>query len=355
MFPELKNYLDDVESVAESTGEFLRKLNGARTRLRNAIEKSRQAVKDLKDDSKYFAQARNEIQKESLKVAKNTLVFNMRRAILTNNEFNEPPYRNALYRAIEDNDTYMFIRKGSGLSGGLKIDINMDKSGGRIHSWAAGIKAYRKVLDEEKEQKAKEKAKSKGKRYRKAPYNPISASRAWGRIFEGREGVNSKFQTTIRNRLELSGQVAPFWMLVNFGAIPMKSDRGGYPTPASTETNFVSDSEKEINEYIDRALIEARKRYYKLFEEYDAFINNEQERLLRLDELAQNIRLDRAQIRKLERQLGLEDKEINREKFEQVVQQVKKGILEKGRVDITASGSKKRTRISIGTIKEFYG
>ena len=134
MFSELNKYLDQVESTAESTGVFLRKLNGARTRLRNAIEKTQQSVKELRNDEKYFAEARTKIQKESLKVAKNILIFNMRHAILLNEEFNEPPYRNALYRAIEDNDTYFFRRVGSGLSGSLRLDINLDKSGGRFYS-----------------------------------------------------------------------------------------------------------------------------------------------------------------------------------------------------------------------------
>lgn len=353
MFPGLNDYLDEIENTVESTSNFLRKLNGARTRLKNAIEKAEQTIKDLKDEDKYFAGIKNEIQKDALKVAKSKLFFNAKHAYLVNEEFNEPPYRNALALAITDNDTYMFRRTGSGFSGMLKIDINLDKTAGRIYAWAAGIKAYRKILEKEKEQKAREKAQEKGKRYKKSIYNPILASKAWAGIFESRSGTFSKFQTTIRERLALSGSVAPFWMLLDKGVIPLKSDRGGYPTPTSTETNFVHDTEVEVQDLIDASLTEARKNYYQSIADYNEFLATEKNRLLSLDNLADNIRLDIREIRKLERMLESQEKEISRNKLEKAADSIRRGLLTKGTIDITAKGSKKRTRLSVSTLTEY--
>lgn len=353
MFPELVNKLNEIDQIREPTGEFLRKLNGSRTALRNHLEKAKTSINEKEAERAYFVDTIAKLQKESLKMAKSTVKFNLLNAILSNDEFDEPPYRNSINRAIAKDNAYTFVKTGDGVETFLKIKIDLNRTAGHLPSWAKGIKAYRKILDDEKKRKREEKKKKSGKKRMKAiVYNPLSASRAWAHIYNSREGSQTKFQVTVRNRLELSGALAPFWSIIDKGEpLAMSSNRGGYATPVPVETGFVHDSEKTVNDYIDRQLIAKRKEYQDLLASYREFIKKGYEKLAELDAMAEEIRFDLKVVRKMERELGLVDKDISRTKFEKAVQLVREGLKTTGRFTISGSGGG-RVTVAAKAIKE---
>lgn len=354
-FTDLRAELDDLEATAEATSEFLKVLNGARTRLKNTLTKAEADINDAKNrGEKYFSKERDRIEKESLSVVKGFLKFNLLNAILSNDEFDEPPYRNALDLAIRKKDTYTFVRVGKGFEGTLKVRINLNKTAGRLQSWARGIKAFRKQLEDEKRTKRKEAAKKKGKKnIRKIEYNPIRASMAWAGIYARREGTFSTFHMTVRSRLELSGAVAPFWQIIDQGEpLSMSSNRGGFPTPTPQPTHFVHDTEKQANDYIDRQVIASRVEFLESFADVKKAVEEETARLSRLDAMAEQIRLDLKVVRNLEKQLGLEKSDINRTKLERQVQLIRQGVITTGRIEV--SGKKgKRVRPTVASIRRY--
>lgn len=354
-FTELGKFLDEIEETAESTARFLRTLNGARTRLRNALEKANLALKDAaKGGDRYFAQQRSSIQKESLSIVKGLLKFELLNSILTNHEFDEPVYKEVLDKAIRRDETYTFVKVGSGFQGTLKVRINLNKTAGRLQSWASGIKKYRKILEEEKEKKRRQAAKKKGKqRIRRIPYNPIKASKAWRRIFSQRAPTSGEFFDTISSRLELSGAEAPFWQIIDQGEpLAMSSNRGGFPTPTPQPTHFVKNTEKLANEYLDRQVIASRAKYIEEIQELRDIVDKETLRLEKLDGMAEAIRLDIKDVRKLERQLQVENVDRNRSKLENAVQLIRQGVLTTGRL-LLKTGQGKTRSILVEKIRRY--
>lgn len=342
MFKGILDYVNELENTAESTSAFLRKLNGARTRVRNSIVKSEESVKSMKNEERYVAKLKPEIIKEGLKNAKIILETSVLEAIRENYEFSEPQYRNALFHAIKDNDTYIIRSSGSGFKSTIKIDINLDRTAGRLDRWATGIKAYRRELEVKIPRKNDKKKKQKTA--------AMNASRAWAKIFDNRGNPLSKFAVTVRRRLELSGAVAPFWQLLDKGKVSMASDRGGYPTPINRRTNFLDKAEKSTNTFISNIFKNEKQKYSQLFKDYDAYLVDARGILIRLDELADQIRLDLKIIRGLEKSMGLEIADIDRNKLEKQVQLIRRELLTGGRINVGIPG--KRKTLSVETIKE---
>lgn len=339
MFPGLKDYLDEVESTVESTGAFLHKLNGARTRLKHAIAKSNEQVKLMKDERKYVAGLKPQIMKDAIKVSKDILFNNTLTALRTNKEFDDPVYREPLFEAIESNDTYLVRMTGTGFSSRVSVDINLDKTAGRLNMWAAAVKAVRANLNIRIPRRG-------SKDFDKSA---LAASSAWRRYFTSK---SQEWYDTIEARLQASAKLAPFWSILNFGTVSLASDRGGYPTPKNRNTNFVDKAEKEIKSAVAGFFDTAREEHKILFDNYNKFLDEALAIQARLDDMADEIRLDLKAVRSLERQLGLDIEQINRNKLEKAVELIRKGLLTKGQVDITARGSRRRVRPSVSTIRE---
>lgn len=337
MFPELRDYLDEVEATAESTGQFLRRLNGARTRLRNAIAKSNEQVKLMKDERKYVAQLKPQIIKDARKISKDILFNKTLEAIRTNKEFDNPVYRQPLFETIESDETYLVRTTGSGFSSRISVDINLDRTAGRLNMWSAAIKAVRNELGVVVPRRD-------SKNYEK---RAIAASMAWRRLY-----TTGQTDETIESRLAIAAKPAPFWPIINFGTTSLASDRGGFPTPKNKPTNFVDKAEKEIKSAVLGLFDAAKENYQTLFNDYNKFLEDALAIQERLDKIAEGIRLDLAAVRRLERELGVEIEQINRNKLEKAVELIRKGLLTSGRVDITATGSRRRVRPSVSTIRE---
>jgi hypothetical protein len=340
MFDNLRRYIDEVESTAESTREFINKLNGAIRRQTNAIEKAEAQIKLMRDERKYVAGIKPQIQKDALKLSKDILFNNVLKALRTNKEFDEEVYRLRLFEAVEDNDTYIVRITGTGFESRVAVDVLLDKSAGRLNMWAAAIKAVRSELGVVIPRKD-------AKRYRKAA---IRASLAWRRLYE-----SGAYISTVQKRLAAAAKTAPFWSILNFGTPPvgaMSSDRGGFSTPKNRPTNFVDSAEREISSAVAGLFDTARENYYTLFEQYNSFLEEALISQQRLRDLAEEIRLDRGVVRQLERKYNIEVDRQNRNSLEKAVDLVRKGIKTQGKISILTTSGKRRV-LSAGVIKEF--
>jgi hypothetical protein len=343
MFGDLKDYINELETAAESTREFLNKLNGARRRLSNSIEKSEEQVKLMRNETKYVASLKADIRSQAIQIAKDELFVTARKATQTNQEFDDPQYRQALFSAIENDDTYVVRMSGSGFNSRISIDMDLNRTAGRLNMWASAIKTARRFLGIKT-------PRSNDKNYQK---KALQASRAWAGIYRDGGGAGSTFSKTVEARLSASPKTAPFWQILNNGTPPsLASDRGGYPTPKNKETNFQNKAEENTNSRLRNIFVNLKKSYDILFENYQTAIEEATAKLVTLNELADEIRLDLQTVRRLEHELGLVREDISRNKLEKGVQLIREGVLKGGKLDITAEGSRKRKRLSIETIKE---
>jgi len=341
MFNDVLDYTKQLQSSAETTQAFLYRLRGGRTRLINKIIKAEESTKLMSDETKYVASLKPQIKLDALQATKDTLFAKAVQAIRENYEFNAEPYQKALFLAIEDNDTYRIDIRGSGFESTISVDINLDKTAGRLNMWGSAVKAARRELGIKTPNK-------NNKNYQKLA---DQASRAWAGIFSAR---GEKFLKTVQTRLKLSARPAPFWQILDKGTVPLSSDRGGYPTPTNTNTNFVFESEHSVNEYFKNYIFKLKIDYQKLFSQYERFLEEAQTRLLELNEMIDEISLDVKKTNQLRKRLEeIYKGDIDSNKLEKAVQLVREGLLTKGKVELTAKGSKSRVRPSISVIKEY--
>lgn len=352
MFEDTLKYIRELEQTAESTSAFLSKLRGARRRLINKMNKAEESIKEQKNVDAFVTKILPQVEKAVLKEAPDVLKGSILEAIRTNHEFDWTSYKRALAGAANDKDIYYLVNLGGvGWNKRFSFIVDLKKSAGSLEDWANGIKRYRRILEERKREKIRESAKKKGKKRpaRFPKYDPIKASKAWAGIFEGRND-SGVFSTTIRNRLQLSGRKAPFWQLLNFGAVSMTSDRGGYPTPQGEPTNFILKTETILQEQAENLLRLQQEKYEKLIDDYRKNIDEAEEVLESLESLIERIRLEVKQVRQLEKEFGEDLQYIDSNKFERAVQLIREGLLKTGRVELTLSGSGKRIRPTVSRL-----
>lgn len=340
MFEDVLDYTKELEKSVESTSQFLRKLRGGRRRLINKMKKADEQVALMKNVDRYVESIIPAIQKEVAKNAADVLQGSMLEAIRGSHEFDWPTYRKALFLAAEDQDTYKIYNLGGrGWNKRLTFTINLDASAGRLEAWSRGIKLYRKDL--------KVKVPRKGSKKRET--SALQASRAWGGIF-GNRSVNNIFQKTIRARLNYSGAVAPFWQLLDKGVVPMSSDRGGYPTPRNEPTNFVHKAQLTMEDFTKNVLKNEKILYEKLFRDFNKFRDDADIQLERINSLVDKISLDLQVMKRVNQEFDSVMKYIDSTKLEKAVQLIREGLLTGGRVELTATGSRKRIRPSVSKI-----
>lgn len=345
MFKGVLDYTKQLEIGADFTQAFLYKLRGGRRRVINSITKAEEQVKFARNETKYVASLKPKIQKEAIKFAKEALFISTINALKKRQEFDIPLYRKPLFESIADNDTYKIRSRGSGFNSIISVNINLDATAGRLNMWGSAIKIARKILGV--------KVPTKRSSEKKRTATALQASRAWAGIYDKRGGKNKgKYDETIKLRLSKSSKPAPFWELLDKGALPMPSDRGGYPTPNNLPLNFVDKTEKEINTAISRLFLDKKEEYKGLFIDFDVFMQEAQERLIRLNEMVDKVSLNVRITKQLERELGLEEQDISRNKLEKAVQLIREGLITGGRINITAKGSRKRRGLSVNIIKE---
>jgi hypothetical protein len=126
----------------------------------------------------------------------------------------------------------------------------------------------------------------------------------------------------------------------------MSSNRGGYATPKNEKTNFIHKAEETINNNITTAFKQEIDKYRRLFTDYQVYLEEAQARMIKLDTLANEIRLDVRENRRLEKQLGVELNDKSRNKLEKQVQLIRRGLLTVGRISIGGR------RYSVSRIRE---
>jgi hypothetical protein len=331
MFRSVLDYVRTLENTAESTKAFLYRVRGGRRRLTNKIIKAEEGVKLLKSPEKYIRSIIPALTEEILSAAKNNLAGKAIEAIRENYEFDNELYTTALFDAIDDNETYKVMIKNTGMSTLPKVDIDLNRTAGRLNRWATGVKITRQVL----------KTKVPNKNNKRYELTGLQASKAWAGIFRDR-GSNDKFKNTIRLRLQNSGSKASFWKLLDAGDVPMASDRGGYSTPSKTSTNFESEAEAATNEYAQRVMQNQRDTFINAFIEYNSFLDEAKALLVSIDNLIESIRFDVSVVKNAESRLSSIYGQIDSTKLEQVVNKIRDRLLVSGKINLAPTGAKIR-------------
>jgi len=337
---DVLGYLKELEREIEPTQEFLYKLYGARTRLKNVIVKSQEEMKLLNNPTKYVASLKEGLKKDALEAAKDVMAGKLLEALRTNYEFDEPPYKKALSVVLKDNRTYHVTATGTGWNSLVKVKIDLNRTAGRAPDWGRAVRQARKALGIKVPRADNARAAEKAE----------AASRAWKKIFEGRGNSQSKFSKTIRTRIGLAAKPAPFWEILDKGALPLSSDRGGYPTPESTRTNFVREAQDAANAYMVSRLAKAKVRYEEVLLPYKGALEKAQASLLDLERGIEDIRLQVGTVQKIQSRLNLSKKDTDRDKLARAIVKIRQGLLTSGSVELTKSGAEKRTRKSVQLI-----
>lgn len=342
MFEDVIEFTKEIQQTASSTKEFLATFRGARRRLVNKIAKAEGEIKSLRNTTKYIANLKTELTKAALKDAKNIIQGNLVQALRENYEFDTPTYKKAILEAVRDTKAYRITFRGQGWKIKPTVYIDLNRTAGRLQLWAHGVKLARQDFGT--------KVPRKGSKLREK--SARQASIAWARIFE-RRGESPKFRETIKSRLIYSGQLAPFWMLLEYGEVPMASDRGGFPTPKKKATHFVEDTRTTLVKRLETTIANKETEYNNLFVDYDAFIKEANVRTAEMDKLIDEIKLDIQVINRVKTKLGPISAFIDSSKLENAVQLIRKGLLNKRTVELTARGSGKRVRVSTETITRY--
>lgn len=345
MFKSLIDYTNELESSAEYTKEFLGSLRGGAVRLSNSIAKAEQAVKEASNERNYAARVKEAYKKEAIKLAKNTLFDATINALKKTQEFDIPLYRKPLFEAIENSDTYLYRPSGAGFNSILRVDINLNRTAGRLDIWGTAIKRTRQQLHVDIPSKYSRKAKRE-----KAA---LQASRAWSRIYGSRgTSANSTYMETIRMRMNNAAKKGAFWELLDKGAVSISSDRGGYPTPSNKSLNFVDKSEKQVNELLKDSFAKEREKYQNLIQSYKGALDGARQALNEITVIVSEISVDTKKINNLSKRAQRIFKAQHAEKLTQAVDLIRKGLFSTKGIQLAVKGSYRGKRLSNETIRE---
>jgi len=336
MFNSVLEYTKQLESEIRSTGEFLRKVRGARIRLVNSIAKAEEQRKLANRPREYIEKMLPKFKREAFKYAKSRLAQHILWAVIDNPEFSREEYKKPLFEAAKDSDTFRFSMRTTNWNSIPRIVIDLNKTAGRLNMWGAAIKAYRKTLGV-KIPRTEEKKKLAA----------LAASRAWRRIYGE---SSSKLASTIAGRLRLAGAKAPFWSILNYGTPQaMSSDRGGFAFPTNEQTKFQSNAETEINEYLLDLYTEKKIQFEEYIASMNPFIEEAKKELLQMEVLIEQLTMDRQRNKIVEAGLGPTMQFVDRDKLAIAVDKIVAGLLTSGQVEVTVKGSK-RTRLDVSRI-----
>ena len=182
-------------------------------------------------------------------------------AVATNTEFGNRMLFFPLLSAARSSRNFTTIVNGTGWGSAINVIINMDSTAGTLDEYASGVKAVREALQAEADM-AKAMRPKHWKKSKPKARDPIAASRYWKKHVY--QNPNQMFyNTTMEERIRLSGSPAPYWKLLDKGSISMQSDWGGIPYPQGTATNFIDNAATEIRREFIRQMGEAESRFYR--------------------------------------------------------------------------------------------
>lgn len=342
MFKSLLDYTNQLEDSIDVTKEFVRKLRGGVTRLDNGIAKAQEQVKELKNERTYASQVKEGLRAGAIKLAKDTLFDATVNAIKKRQEFDLPIYRNSIFDAIENSNTYLYKSTGAGFSSKLSVDINLDKTAGRLEMWATAVKRTRKQLGV--------KIPSKKSRKLKRQLSADRASRAWAGIYNTR-GANDTYLSTIEMRMSNAAKKGAWWQLLDKGAVSMPSDRGGYATPNNKPLNFVHGAETQVTETLTNAFAHEKEKYLEIMGGFNNALGEAKDASNELAVLVQEISLDSKVIGTLNRKAERIFRANYITKLEKAVQLVTEGLIKTKKLQLAVKGSYRGKRFSVGEVK----
>jgi hypothetical protein len=334
VFNKTLEYLTSLTNNLEDNRVSLLKLYGAVRRINNAVSKGEAELARLNNPTKVFAEIEKTRRGNFLSLAKAILYNKALEASRINQEFSREPYWEALESVIEDDATYRLTFRGTGWNKRAVVQIILDRSAGRLTDWGRATKQYRNLLG----------VKVPKKGSKKREISAMIASKVWARIYKTQPDT---FEESVLSRIALSGRPAAFWQLLDKGAVPLVSDRGGYPTPTKKPTNFVVKAEVEANQELENYFLSLRSE----IEKFVSDIKSEIEKLASLREIIreniERLKLDNLLKKKVIVGLGISPDDVNEEKLLAAIQKARDGV--QGRMNI--GSGKRKLMISYKSIR----
>jgi len=244
----------------------------------------------------------------------------MEGATKINKEYDHPFFLKRL-RIVADNPDLIKITK-TPYSGSAVVEIRMNEVAGSLEEYAQGVKKAREHFGV-REYHGKTSWFWEEKYYgqaREARPLPQIRNKPRKNLQDKREALINKYWETMQFRMDSVGKIAPFWELLDQGAMPMSSDRGGRPYPEGVRTDFIYKARREIELWVDG------KRSYH---DYDY-----EEEVLEADTIRKNIANTEFELRRYEKEQEklsklLEDVqlvEIDTEIYDDISQRIDKNI-----------------------------
>ncbi len=264
------------------------------------------------------------------------LMSEMDKATEVNDEFSRSIYKGALNAAAQDIRIYKLIKVGEGWNSDMRVLIDLEESAGDLQDWARGIIGYREVLN------VKTKAGNSKQGFRATNW---WLQNVWG------TGLEVK---TIAGRLQYSGQLAPFWGLLNFGSTSLESDRrdGAFNPIPARPTDFLGEAQQRIRLifqstfYPEKAkwLEEARLAEQKVDEAEDRYRSYDYEVRNLSDEVELNQRVYNS--------FGEKKRFVDEDRLTEALRRLRVGDeFERPQIELTKSGSGARVRTSVSSLK----
>ncbi len=330
--------LDDVYNSQQNLEKVIEKLQNALSELSSDLV-IRKSIEDIFEFIK--------IQKSSL------LVSRIGEALLSSSEFDDPVFAPYLIQAASKPDSLLMFLNYSGLGSTITVDNNLNEVAGSLEDWGRAVSAVRG----------------------KTRTDPEQASSSWANLFSSKSN-NSLWNNIQQERAIFSGKLAPFWEILDKGHanIHLSSDRGGYATPTEAPTHFVSDTIDDLEELfkkqilsLEKSLLRAKEKLIKKSElaktlllelnDISEFIDENSDRIV--GEISDESVPVNTIISSIEERLKKTQAYIDTSKLKTIVEELLETgtvssykITSAGRIEVTASGSTSRARVSINVLLE---
>ena len=338
----LEDTVREIDSVIESieySRTFLKELSKYRDKLGKSYASATLSLKTLQNKNVLTEQKSDLIITEIKKEAPEILKEEILKAVRKNREYNYHLFLNALFDIAKEPGLFTILTTGVGWSTRLIVDIEFLGYAGTLNDWAKGVKETRDYFNVGKGDAEKASKLWRQEFYRKGPYNKI-----------------------IRSRIEKSDRPAAFWLLLDKGTVALASDRGGTAYPHYYRpTNFIDYTIDRIKKAFNSTLREQKKTYDVEIKELERQVSMAREYLELLDSIVNDISIELEKNKSLYNQFNRIRSYIDQDKLDNALVRVRNnldiGITKEGRIELTARGSSRRVRPSIGrlrTIVESY-
>lgn len=338
MLQDLLNDIEEIQQSVEFSRTFLKELRTYRKKLTKSIEMSKASLSTLKDKNNYVQSIVKPLVASKKEEAPDILKSEILRAVEKNREFAHHVFLNALFDVAENRGLFTIKTTGVGWSTRLIVDIEFLGYAGSLADWSKGVVETRAELNISKGPDAER------------------ASKFW------REKIylRGPYQKTMEARIKNSGRPAAFWLLLDKGTVSLASDRGGTAYPSyHRPTNFIEYTISAIKKEFNQELKTKKEAYDSNLITLKNEIDVAEQYLIKLDGLVEEISVELAKNKALYNKFSGVRNYTDRDKLDDVLVRVRRNLgvstTSEGRVEITASGSPKRVRPTIGRLRSIVG